>query len=88
MCCGMFCLDQEVIFIHSKQVNKIGIMDNGEMRDNGNPEFASSDSKNNCTRTKNIFPPYLRLALQRWPFKAQTISSNISGQFTKKQRTI
>ena len=24
MCCGMFCLDGEVVFIHSKYLNKIG----------------------------------------------------------------
>ena len=31
------------------------------------PEFASSESKNECTRTKNFFPPYLRLAIGWWP---------------------
>ena len=24
MCCGMFCLDGDVVFIHSKHVNEIG----------------------------------------------------------------
>ena len=29
----------------------------GGVIDSVNPEFASSDSKNECTRTKNVFPP-------------------------------
>ena len=35
---------------------------------NVNPEFASSDSLNECTRTKKVLTPYMRLALGRWPF--------------------
>ena len=81
MCFGMFCLDGEAVFIHSKHVNKIGsstlilVATCGQLKDylrgvtlSVNPEFASSDSKNEGTRTKNVFPPYLRLALGRWPF--------------------
>ena len=36
--------------------------------ENVNPEFAQSDSKNECRRTVNAFPPCLTLALGRWPF--------------------
>ena len=70
MCCSMYCLDGEVVFIRSKHVNKIGsrtlilVITCGLLKDylmryiySVNPEFASSDSKNECTRTKNIFPP-------------------------------
>ena len=70
MCYSLFCLDGEVIFIHSKHVNKIGsstlilVVTCGLLKDylrgdifSVNPEFASSDSKNECTRTKNVFPP-------------------------------
>ena len=38
--------------------------------ENVNPEFARSDSKNQCRRTVNVFPPCLRLALGRWPFRS------------------
>ena len=70
MCCSMYCLDGEVVFIHSKHVNKIGsstlilLVTCGLLKDylkgyiySVNPELASSDSQNECTRTKNIFPP-------------------------------
>ena len=35
--------------------------------DSVNPEFALSDSKNECIRTL-----YLRLALVRWPFNSSS----------------
>ena len=35
---------------------------------NESPEFARSNSKNECRRTDNAFPPCMRLALGRWPF--------------------
>ena len=37
--------------------------------ENVNTEFARSDSKNECRRTGNIFPPCLRLALGRLPLR-------------------
>ena len=80
MWCSMFCLDREVVFIHAKYVSKKGstalilIVTCGLLKDylrgivdSVNPEFAPSNSKNECTRTENGFPPYLRLALGRWP---------------------
>ena len=70
MCCSMFSLDGEVVFIHSKHMNKIGsitlilVVTCGLLKDHHrgvinsvNPEFASSDRKNECTRTKNGCPP-------------------------------
>ena len=64
----MFCLDGKVVFIHSRHVNKIGsitlilVVTCGYLKnclrgveDSVSPEFASYDSKNECTRTKNIF---------------------------------
>ena len=42
---------------------------------NVNPEFASSDSKNACTRTLNVFPPDMRLVLGRWPLQNCSISN-------------
>ena len=80
MGCGMFCTDGEVVFIHSKHVNKIGsstlilVVTCGLLKDylggvidSVNVELASSDSKNECTRTKHTFPPFQRLALGQWP---------------------
>ena len=59
MYCGMFCLDGEVVFIHSNHVIKIGsctlilVVTCGKLKDylrgvmnSVNPEFASSESKN------------------------------------------
>ena len=59
MCCSIFCLDGEVVFINSKHENKIGfstlilVVTCGLLKDylrgyvfSVNPEFASSDSKN------------------------------------------
>ena len=79
MWCGMFCLDGEVVFIHLKQMDKIGssalvlVFTRGKLEyylsgviDRVNPEFAPSDSKNGCTRTDN---PYRSLALVRWPLQ-------------------
>ena len=70
MCFGMFCLDGYVVFIYSKHVNKIGsstlilVVTCGSLKDylrgvqeSVNPEFASSDSKNEYTGTKNLFLP-------------------------------
>ena len=73
MCCGMFCLDGEVVFIHSKQVNKLGPSPHGGnlknylrgVIDSVNPEFSQSDSKHLCNRTDVVFPSYLRLSLGR-----------------------
>ena len=58
-----FCLDGEVVFINSKHVNKIGsstlivVVTCGQLKDclmgviySVNPEFAPSDSKNECNR--------------------------------------
>ena len=47
------CLEVEVFFIDSQQFDKTGV----------NPEFAPFDSKNVCTGTYNVFPPYLKLAI-------------------------
>ena len=38
------------------------------VKDSVNPKFASSDSKTDGTKTKHVFPPFLRLALVRWIF--------------------
>ena len=69
MGCGMFCLNGEVVFIHLKQVNKIGsgtlilVIKCGLLKDylnwvidSVNSKFAFSESKNECSRTKNFFP--------------------------------
>ena len=70
MCCGMFLLDGEVVFMPSKNLNKIvsrtliSVVTHGQLKyylreviDSVNPEFAPSDSKNECTRTENVVPP-------------------------------
>ena len=67
VCCVKFCLDGEVVFIHSKQVDK-KCLNNlilistkvtfeeylGRVIKSENPKFATSDSKSRCTRT--VFP--------------------------------
>ena len=56
MGCGMFCLDGEIVFTHAKHVNQIG--------------FSTLILVVTCgyyTRTDNVFPPYLTLALRWWP---------------------
>ena len=68
MCFSMFCLDGEVLFIHAKHVNEIGsrtlilVVTRGYLKDyqrgvidSVNPEFAKSDSKNECTRNEMFF---------------------------------
>ena len=75
MWCGMFCLDGEVVFIHLKQMDKIGssalvlVFTRGKPEyylsgviDSVNPKFAPSDSKNECATTDNVFPPYNELS--------------------------
>ena len=48
-----------------------------------NYEFASSDSKNQCTRTEKVFPPYLRLALKQWPFEGVQVKNNAKIVFSE-----
>ena len=77
----MFCLNGEVVFIHSKCVKKNRFQHTNfschmwvqGFIDSVNPEFSPSDSKNEFNRTENLFPPSLRLALVRWPFSFVTI---------------
>ena len=52
-----------------------------------NPEFASFDSKNKCTRTKYIFPPYMRLALEQWPLQRySSVTHNVCKKKTISQK--
>ena len=65
----MFCLDGEVVFINLKQVAKRVLAHSFKCPQSANfkrtlgglksvyPEFALSDSKNESTRTDNVFPP-------------------------------
>ena len=68
MCCGMFCLDGEIIFIHSIQVNITGcitlilVLTRGYIREylrgvveSVNPKFASSDRKISFLETIMFF---------------------------------
>ena len=48
------------------------------------PKFAQSDRTNEGTSTDNVFPPYLRLALGRWPlrFNQNEVSKGFLSGFT------
>ena len=43
------------------------------IKHNVNREFASSDSKNECTSTKNVFLPYMKLSLGQYLLKVNVL---------------
>ena len=77
MGCGLFCLDEEVVFIPSKQVNKTGPSTIILVSIRGRRVITSVNPapltlKLSVLLTDNVFPPYLRLALGQWPFESVT----------------